>query len=160
MDINSFENPLNPDLLAYCFDVILGFDVRKRVDDYVSPVGYHHVRCLCRYGDGLEKVLQRSQILKISSALKTVNSSKIYLVNAYARAVIGEDSACRSHALRHGFASAALEAGAAVDDISSVLGHANTIVTAKYTQRLNPVSLTESIGNLIDSAVGRLVTGV
>ena len=27
VEINFFENPLNPNLLAYCFDVILGFDV-------------------------------------------------------------------------------------------------------------------------------------
>ena len=31
VDINFFENPLDPNLLAYCFDVILGFDVRYRI---------------------------------------------------------------------------------------------------------------------------------
>lgn len=31
VEISFFENPLNPNLLAYCFDVILGFDVRYRI---------------------------------------------------------------------------------------------------------------------------------
>ena len=30
-EINFLENPLNPNLLAYCFDEILGFDVRYRI---------------------------------------------------------------------------------------------------------------------------------
>lgn len=32
------ENPLNPNLLAYCFDVILGFDVRYRIAEKVNYV--------------------------------------------------------------------------------------------------------------------------
>ncbi len=75
------------------------------------------------------------------------------LVNAYTRSVIGEENACRSHALRHGFASAALEAGAAVDDISGVLGHADTKVTAIYAQRLNPTKLVSGIGGLLDTSI-------
>lgn len=77
------------------------------------------------------------------------------LVNAYTRSVIGEESACRSHALRHGFASSALEAGAAVDEISSVLGHADTAVTARYAQRLNPVRLASGIGSMLDAAIAQ-----
>ena len=38
VDINFFENPLNPNLLAYCFDVILGFDVRYRIFEKVNYV--------------------------------------------------------------------------------------------------------------------------
>lgn len=75
------------------------------------------------------------------------------LINGYTKSVIGEESACRSHALRHGFASAALEAGVAVDDISGVLGHADTKVTAIYAQRLHPAKLATSIGNVLESAV-------
>ena len=32
------ENPINPNLLAYCFDAILGFDVRYRVFEKVNYV--------------------------------------------------------------------------------------------------------------------------
>ena len=38
VEINYFENPLNPNLLAYCFDVILGFDVRYRIFEKVNYV--------------------------------------------------------------------------------------------------------------------------
>ena len=38
VEINFFENPLNPNLLAYCFDVILGFDVRYRIFEKVNYV--------------------------------------------------------------------------------------------------------------------------
>lgn len=38
VEINFFENPLNPNLLAYCFDVILGFDVRYRIFEKVNCV--------------------------------------------------------------------------------------------------------------------------
>lgn len=38
VEINFFENPLNPNLLAYCFDVILGFDVRYRIWEKVNYV--------------------------------------------------------------------------------------------------------------------------
>lgn len=38
VEISFFENPLNPNLLAYCFDVILGFDVRYRIFEKVNYV--------------------------------------------------------------------------------------------------------------------------
>ena len=38
VEINFFENPLNPNLLAYCFDVILGFDVRYRIFEKVNYI--------------------------------------------------------------------------------------------------------------------------
>lgn len=38
VDINSFENPLDPNLLAYCFDIILGFDVRYRICEKVNYI--------------------------------------------------------------------------------------------------------------------------
>ena len=38
VEISFLENPLNPNLLAYCFDVILGFDVRYR-DHVRRPQG-------------------------------------------------------------------------------------------------------------------------
>lgn len=75
------------------------------------------------------------------------------LVYNYTGSILGEDFACRTHAQRHGFASAALELGVAVDDISSVLGHANTAVTAIYAQRLNPAKHAAGIGAVLDSAI-------
>ena len=38
VEINFFENPLDPNLLAYCFDVILGFDVRYRIFEKVNYI--------------------------------------------------------------------------------------------------------------------------
>lgn len=38
VEINFLENPLNPNLLAYCFDVILEFDVRYRIFEKVNFV--------------------------------------------------------------------------------------------------------------------------
>ena len=37
-NINLFENPLDPNLLAYCFDIILGFDVRYRIFEKVNYI--------------------------------------------------------------------------------------------------------------------------
>lgn len=38
VEINYFENPLNPNLLAYCFDIILGFDVKYRIYEKVNYI--------------------------------------------------------------------------------------------------------------------------
>lgn len=38
VEINYFENPLNPDLMAYCFDVVLGFDVKYRIFEKVNYI--------------------------------------------------------------------------------------------------------------------------
>lgn len=38
VEINYFENPLSPNLLAYCFDIILGFDVRYRIFEKVNYI--------------------------------------------------------------------------------------------------------------------------
>lgn len=38
VEINYWENPLNPNLLAYCFDVILGFDVKYRIFEKVNYI--------------------------------------------------------------------------------------------------------------------------
>ena len=38
VEISYFENPLDPNLLAYCFDVILGLDVRYRIFEKVNYV--------------------------------------------------------------------------------------------------------------------------
>lgn len=37
-DIQYADNPLEPNLLAYCFDVILGFDVRYRIFEKVNYI--------------------------------------------------------------------------------------------------------------------------
>lgn len=38
IDIDYSDNPLNPNLLAYCFDIILGFDVKYRIFEKVNYV--------------------------------------------------------------------------------------------------------------------------
>jgi len=38
VNIHFSENPLNPNLLAYCFDVILGFDVRYRIFEKINYI--------------------------------------------------------------------------------------------------------------------------
>lgn len=37
-NIDLFENPLDPNLLAYCFDIVLGFDVRYRIFEKVNYI--------------------------------------------------------------------------------------------------------------------------
>lgn len=38
VEIDFSENPLNPDLLSYCFDNILGFDVKYRIFEKVNYI--------------------------------------------------------------------------------------------------------------------------
>lgn len=70
------------------------------------------------------------------------------LVFNYTKSIIGEDAACRTHALRHCMASAALESGHAMDEIATVLGHSNIATTQIYAKRLNPDAAIRSFGNL------------
>jgi len=70
------------------------------------------------------------------------------LVFNYTKSIIGEDAACRTHALRHCMASAALESGHAMDEIAEVLGHTNIATTQIYAKRLNPDAAIRSFGNL------------
>ena len=70
------------------------------------------------------------------------------LVFNYTKSILGESAACRTHALRHCMASAALESGHAMDEIAAVLGHSNIATTQIYAKRLNPDAALRSFGNL------------
>lgn len=51
VEINYLENPLNPNLLCYCFDVILGFDVRYRIAEKVNYIiEFDYKGTYCRVG--------------------------------------------------------------------------------------------------------------
>lgn len=41
IEIGYLKNPLNPNLLAYCFDVILGFHVQYKIFEKVNYVTFH-----------------------------------------------------------------------------------------------------------------------
>lgn len=68
------------------------------------------------------------------------------LIYNYTRGILGDEIACRTHALRHGFASAALTAGVSIADISASLGHANFSTTSIYAQNLKPEAAVAGIG--------------
>lgn len=74
------------------------------------------------------------------------------LVFNYTRSILGEDAACRTHALRHCMASAALESGQAIDKIATVLGHSNISTTQIYAKRLRPDAVVRGFNNLYQPA--------
>ena len=50
--IDYCENPLNPNLLSYCFDCILGFDVQYRIFEKVNYL--HSKEVFCRFWETLD----------------------------------------------------------------------------------------------------------
>ncbi len=79
-------------------------------------------------------------------------SEQIY---KYSSKVLGEDKAFRSHAARHGYASAALSCGVGIDEIGETLGHADLRTTRIYAERLNPHEVSFDVGSVLDNAFAR-----
>lgn len=74
------------------------------------------------------------------------------LIYRYEKAILGEDKASRSHALRHLFASIALTEGESLQDISQMLGHSSVVLTQKtYAKMLNPDILASSFGKSVSN---------
>ena len=71
-------------------------------------------------------------------------------VHSYTKAILGEEKAARTHAMRHGYASILLEHDAPVQYISESLGHASLATTAIYSKRLHPERTTRNVGDILD----------
>lgn len=63
--------------------------VVERVDDYVSPAGHHHSRYLCRYDNGIEKVMRRNVIIKSGNAKRRSKEDDLIGVTVGNLTVIG-----------------------------------------------------------------------
>jgi site-specific recombinase XerD len=58
-------------------------------------------------------------------------------IKYYTKAVLGEDKSCRSHAMRHCYASVLLENNVPMEMISETMGHASVATTKIYAARFN-----------------------
>lgn len=58
-------------------------------------------------------------------------------IKYYTKAVLGEDKSCRSHAMRHCYASVLLENNVPMELISETMGHASVATTKIYAARFN-----------------------
>lgn len=58
-------------------------------------------------------------------------------VKYYTRAVLGEEKSCRSHAMRHCYASVLLENNVPLELISETMGHSSVATTKIYAERFS-----------------------
>lgn len=58
-------------------------------------------------------------------------------IHYYVKSILGEDKACRSHALRHCYASVLLENDVPMEMISETMGHSSVATTKIYAARFN-----------------------
>lgn len=79
------------------------------------------------------------------------------LIFAYTKAVLGEEKACRSHAMRHGFASIAISSNIPMTILSETLGHQSENTTKIYAKRLNPDEAAQNIGADMERALLHVV---
>lgn len=75
------------------------------------------------------------------------------VVYHYTKSILGDDDAARSHAMRHGFASAGIEVGVSLDDLQSVLGHRSTETTLIYAKRLTKNAPSVNVSNKLESVL-------
>lgn len=74
-------------------------------------------------------------------------------IHYYTKSVLGEASACRSHALRHGYASLLIEKDVPIQYISETLGHSSVSTTTIYAKRLTKAAPAQAIGAVLDSVI-------
>lgn len=77
------------------------------------------------------------------------------LVYNHTARILGKENACRTHALRHAFASACLTEGVNMDVLSEVLGHSSPATTRIYAARLNPESTVANVGAVFDGLAAK-----
>lgn len=77
------------------------------------------------------------------------------LIHNYTGSILGEDKAVRTHALRHGYSSLALENGVSMEQISESLGHASLATTKIYAQRLTKSAPAQNIAVTLDTIIKR-----
>lgn len=73
------------------------------------------------------------------------------LVYNYVKSILGEEAACRTHALRHCMASLSLDSGMELGDIAQLLGHASVTTTQIYAKRLHPETVVRSAAATLSS---------
>ena len=71
-------------------------------------------------------------------------------INYFTKAVLGEEYACRTHALRHGYSSVLLEHGVDIQQISESLGHSSVQTTTIYAKRLTAETPAQNIDSVFD----------
>ena len=73
------------------------------------------------------------------------------MINHHISAVLGEEKAVYSHALRHTFASLALTNSVDIRSISAVLGHSDIRTTNIYAEHLHPEKVVADFGNQMEA---------
>lgn len=71
-------------------------------------------------------------------------------IKYYTKAVLGEDKACRSHAMRHCYASVLLENNVPMELISETMGHASVATTKIYAARFNVNAPAMAVANVFN----------
>jgi len=71
-------------------------------------------------------------------------------IKYYTKAVLGEDKACRSHAMRHCYASVLLENNVPMELISETMGHSSVATTKIYAARFNVNAPAMAVANVFN----------
>lgn len=82
------------------------------------------------------------------------------LIYRYAKGIIGEEKASRSHSLRHAFASNAYSNQMPLEEISEILGHSDIKTTLIYSKRLNPEKFAAEFGQKFEQIITKEVVAV
>lgn len=71
-------------------------------------------------------------------------------IKYYTKAVLGEEKSCRSHAMRHCYASVLLENNVPMELISETMGHASVATTKIYAARFNVNAPAMAVANVFN----------
>ncbi len=71
-------------------------------------------------------------------------------IKYYTRAVLGEEKSCRSHAMRHCYASVLLENNVPMELISETMGHSSVATTKIYAARFNVNAPAVAVANVFN----------
>ena len=71
-------------------------------------------------------------------------------IKYYTKAVLGEDKSCRSHAMRHCYASVLLENNVPMELISETMGHASVATTKIYAARFSVNAPAMAVANVFN----------
>lgn len=71
-------------------------------------------------------------------------------IEYYTRAVLGKEKACRSHAMRHCYASVLLENNVPMELIADTMGHASVATTKIYAARFNVNAPALAVANVFN----------
>jgi site-specific recombinase XerD len=71
-------------------------------------------------------------------------------IKYYTKAVLGEEKSCRSHAMRHCYASVLLENNVPMELISETMGHASVATTKIYAARFSVNAPAMAVANVFN----------